>query len=78
MRTRSRKATVPSKAALGETIDLTGTSYLLRLPDGTVVSGRGSYTMRHTGVHAFLIDGTEHTVTVPDHEPGKGPGKDDQ
>ena len=59
-----RKLTVPSSAKVDETIDLKGTAFVVRLPDGTVVSGSASYTPRHAGEHVFVIAGGEHTVEV--------------
>jgi hypothetical protein len=52
---------VPGK--VGDPIELDGT-FLLRLPDGTVVTGRGSYTPRVAGTYVATIDGHEHTIEV--------------
>jgi len=64
MATKTSIPTVPSKANLDQVIDLKGKTFLVRLPDGTVVSGTGTYTARHTGEHVFVIEGKEHAVEV--------------
>lgn len=36
---------------VGDTVDLPGPANFVRLPDGTVVTARSTYTMRHVGEH---------------------------
>lgn len=62
------KKTSPTKAAtktvkLGDVVDLGGT-FVLRLPDGTVVTGRGSYLPRHPGTYVATVDGQEREIEV--------------
>lgn len=66
MATKSTKATVPGTAKVDEIIDVGQQPFIVRLPDGTVVSGTTTYTPKHAGEHVFTIDGTEHTVEVSD------------
>ncbi|WP_340540418.1 hypothetical protein [Nocardioides sp. GXZ039] len=52
-----------------EPLEVDGHSGLVRLPDGTVATWRGTYTPRQVGKHVFIVTGadgktTETTVTV--------------
>lgn len=51
---------------VGETITMDGPSYLVRSPDGTVVTARSSITFTREGEYVVLdpADGSETTVRV--------------
>lgn len=58
------KTEVKAKAVkVGQVINF-DTTFILRLPDGTVVTGRGSYLPRHPGTYVATIDGKKHTFEV--------------
>jgi hypothetical protein len=50
-------------AKVGQVINLDA-AFTLRLPDGTVVTGRGSYTPRVAGTYVATVDGHEHKIEV--------------
>lgn len=58
------KLTVPTTATVDAVIDLKGAAFVVRLPDGTVVSGSASYTPQHEGEHVFVVAGQEYAVEV--------------
>lgn len=62
--TKTTKPTASRTAKVDEVIDLAERPFVVRLPDGTVVSGTSTYTAKHAGEHVFVIDGAEHTVEV--------------
>ena len=64
---KAEATSVPSTAKVGDTITLPQVpSAMVRLPDGSVATCRGSYTVRHEGEHALITvdrDGTQHEQT---------------
>ena len=44
----------PDKAKVGDTVDIGRAAAYVRLPDGTVVTCRGTYTARHAGEHVVF------------------------
>ncbi|HSX66668.1 hypothetical protein [Nocardioides sp.] len=74
----------PNTVAMAESVEIPGASGLMRLPDGTVVTCRKTYTVRHEGEHAlFVTDEDGATVemtfvgvaqTEPESEPEPGLG----
>lgn len=49
----TKKKTSPKAETVkvGDTVDLGGASHYVRLPDGTVVTARSTYVVRHEGEH---------------------------
>lgn len=67
--TRNRSTSAGYK--IGDTVEIPNVpAAMIRLPDGTVVTARGTYTARHAGNHAIVIskDGklSEKPFTVVD------------
>jgi hypothetical protein len=55
---------IPETVKVDEYVEHKGKAFLVRLPDGSVVTARSVYTFRHEGTHAVIINGTEHTIEV--------------
>jgi hypothetical protein len=51
--------TKPKKLKVGDEIELKG-AHFVRLPDGTVTTASGSYTVTEAGVH--VVDEAEYEV----------------
>jgi HK97 family phage prohead protease len=53
-------------AKVGDTVEIGGAASYVRLPDGTVVTCRGTYTPRHTGEHVVYstVDGEQVETTI--------------
>lgn len=63
-RSQRKALTVPSTAKVGDDVSFNGAPFLIRLPDGTVVSGRDSYHLAHAGKHVAVVAGKEYAVDV--------------
>lgn len=55
MSTRRTPKTSSKTAVVGDSIDFDKTAGYVRLPDGTVVTCRGSYVAAHPGEHVFFV-----------------------
>lgn len=69
---RSNTSKTPSNVKVGDAVEIPNVpAAMVRLPDGSVVTCRGTYTARHAGEHAIVVskDGkfteTKFTVTDP-------------
>lgn len=52
---KSKRTTV----AMAESVEIPGASGLMRLPDGTVVTCRTEYVVRHEGEHVLYLTGED-------------------
>lgn len=59
----TKAETKSNTAKVGQLLNFDAT-FTLRLPDGTVVTGRGSYLPRRPGTYVVTVAGKERTIEV--------------
>lgn len=66
MPARTKMTAAEAEMQTGDTYDIGRAASFVRLPDGTVVTARGTYTFRHVGEHAVINpdDGSETKFEV--------------